>query len=589
MTLPRNPREHGPRLARRNGVRGSVRPSLDLDARDYGKVRLVVRRHRIILALLIPIASWFSLPPIAAAAQGDRSVSAPPARWRVVAASAPHDRVGSWTHTGSIDPTRAHRSVGWVPRAPGTAVRDGHAALAPTRRVVALPRVKRAVGWPVSNGRARVADASSTAPPVGATASPCLSHGHTASCRTTISSNPQRPARVVLTGASVRTVGATVTTKICTIGSPVLDCLIATTKYVWSNNPDGGASETTRLCTAGPVRTCGARRSPVAFLLRCGPTATSCVRSVLCTVAADQVGANCGIGVVAGYGPVSRPSRPRVIVLYSYPPASSAGYFGPPPPQRVGWRQKSGGGDSPGIPPPPLRGGPSGPTRVVVSVNTPPATSAQSSKVSTSTSLTVAVSAVTGGQWRLTATVLPVPDGGAVSFAANGRVISGCEAIPVNTSTGKALCHARLGSAGTARLQAAFSGDSNFVASHSTPIDVPLNWIRALERSPRVSGGSVTSEVNCAQRSSGCSASVIMIAGTGGAGSGATAAALPTTVGEKTLTIPAGRTVSVTITPGAAARAGLPQGKPLEGQEVVSVTIGGQRVVVTTGKFTLQP
>jgi hypothetical protein len=82
---------------------------------------------------------------------------------------------------------------------------------------------------------------------------------------------------------------------------------------------------------------------------------------------------------------------------------------------------------------------------------------------------------------------------------------------------------------------------------------------------------------------------VIMIAGAGGAGSGATAAALPTTVGEKTLTIPAGRTVSVTITPGAAARAGLSQGKPLEGQEVVSVTIGGQRVVVTTGKFTLQP
>jgi len=53
-----------------------------------------------------------------------------------------------------------------------------------------------------------------------------------------------------------------------------------------------------------------------------------------------------------------------------------------------------------------------------------------------------------------------------------------------------------------------------------------------------VSGGSVTSEVNCAQRSSGCGASVVMIAGTGGAG---------------------------------------------------SVTIGGRRVVVTTGKFTLQP
>ena len=66
-----------------------------------------------------------------------------------------------------------------------------------------------------------------------------------------------------------------------------------------------------------------------------------------------------------------------------------------------------------------------------------------------------------------TATITPAPDGGTVEFTDHGKAISGCGAVAVNGSTGKATCKvSKYGSAGTHKIQARYSGDGNFV--HST-------------------------------------------------------------------------------------------------------------------------
>ncbi len=65
------------------------------------------------------------------------------------------------------------------------------------------------------------------------------------------------------------------------------------------------------------------------------------------------------------------------------------------------------------------------------------------------------------------AQVRPVPDGGTVSFTDNGTTITGCSVVPVNASTGKALCHSSYSVTSVHSIIATYSGDTIFRASTS--------------------------------------------------------------------------------------------------------------------------
>jgi Bacterial Ig-like domain (group 3)/Glycine rich protein len=76
-----------------------------------------------------------------------------------------------------------------------------------------------------------------------------------------------------------------------------------------------------------------------------------------------------------------------------------------------------------------------------------------------------------GEQVTYRATVSPGPDGGTVAFKDGSTTISGCDAQPVDTSTGVATCHVTYSSPGSHTITAAYSGDAAFVTSTSAPID----------------------------------------------------------------------------------------------------------------------
>jgi hypothetical protein len=71
-----------------------------------------------------------------------------------------------------------------------------------------------------------------------------------------------------------------------------------------------------------------------------------------------------------------------------------------------------------------------------------------------------------GQRVTYTATVVPAPTGGTVTFADNGAVVAGCRAVPVGPG-GKARCSATYSAVGENLVQAAFSGRPGFSASTS--------------------------------------------------------------------------------------------------------------------------
>jgi hypothetical protein len=64
-----------------------------------------------------------------------------------------------------------------------------------------------------------------------------------------------------------------------------------------------------------------------------------------------------------------------------------------------------------------------------------------------------------------TAAVSPVPDGGTVTFSDGGIPMTGCVALPVDTSTGTATCQRGYKTTGTHPITAAYSGDTAYRAS----------------------------------------------------------------------------------------------------------------------------
>ena len=72
-----------------------------------------------------------------------------------------------------------------------------------------------------------------------------------------------------------------------------------------------------------------------------------------------------------------------------------------------------------------------------------------------------------GLQVTYTATVVPAPPGGTVTFADNGAVVADCQAVRVRVTSGQATCSFTYRYAGEQLVQAAFSGNSGFSPSTS--------------------------------------------------------------------------------------------------------------------------
>ena len=101
-------------------------------------------------------------------------------------------------------------------------------------------------------------------------------------------------------------------------------------------------------------------------------------------------------------------------------------------------------------------------------------------KVETSLLLASSKNPVLPGQSStLTATVSPIPDGGTVSFTADGNPITSCSAVTVNTSTGLATCNWLAEPFQAANLSATYSGTSNYAAKTANTIlqDVKMQTV----------------------------------------------------------------------------------------------------------------
>jgi hypothetical protein len=200
----------------------------------------------------------------------------------------------------------------------------------------------------------------------------------------------------------------------------------------------------------------------------------------------------------------------------------------------------------------------------------------------TSPSVTASTPTAFAGQPVLLTAVLPTAQGGGkVRFVANGKVIKGCGAVKVNQLIGGAVCTARFLQAGVFRIEVLYRRGSGFALSRSPVITVSVKSSLTLAAAPRTTANGVIFSVRCAQGSGGCQVTVTLsiprpapAGGTGGR------RAQPVLVAGNTKTISAGSTATLTAKLNAHGRTLLAQQGHLSVQEVTSLTVGGQRVVV---------
>jgi len=195
---------------------------------------------------------------------------------------------------------------------------------------------------------------------------------------------------------------------------------------------------------------------------------------------------------------------------------------------------------------------------------------------------------VTGQSVRLMATVSPVPDGGTVRFLARGSTIAGCAAVPVDHSTGQAICTTRFARAGTIEISAIYSGDPSFAGSDSAAVTEAVLWSVRLDGSPRSSAGVVSSKLTCLPRSGGCRVTVALAILHSGAPIGGQGIGHLLTVGQRTLTLPWGATRTIAVGLSAAGRARLARSSPLTATETIELTVAGQRATVATIRVSIQ-
>ena len=96
--------------------------------------------------------------------------------------------------------------------------------------------------------------------------------------------------------------------------------------------------------------------------------------------------------------------------------------------------------------------------------------------VPTTTALTPPAAATVGHQVTWTATVAPVPDGGTVAFTDpdTSAVLAGCDAVPVDATTGEADCAVTYASAAAHRVVADYSGHDVFQPSSGGPMSTDV-------------------------------------------------------------------------------------------------------------------
>ena len=107
----------------------------------------------------------------------------------------------------------------------------------------------------------------------------------------------------------------------------------------------------------------------------------------------------------------------------------------------------------------------------------------------------------TGTTVIYTAHVSPIPDGGAVAFFDAGLPVPGCGASAIS-SAGTTTCSATYDTAGLRLIQAAFSGDTNFVSSQSSTLREQVQSAVTIVRAPRGKGGRVRLVEACAAQAS---------------------------------------------------------------------------------------
>ncbi len=124
-----------------------------------------------------------------------------------------------------------------------------------------------------------------------------------------------------------------------------------------------------------------------------------------------------------------------------------------------------------------------------------------SQQVNSASTTTTTVSSInpstTGGKVTYTATVSPTPDGGTINFTDNGTTLSGCGAVTVNTSTGRATCTTSYSVPGAHLILGNYSGDANF-ASSSGALNQQVVTATAVAVLPSVSNGAYGGYVTAA-------------------------------------------------------------------------------------------
>ncbi|HEY6758741.1 MAG TPA: Ig-like domain repeat protein, partial [Baekduia sp.] len=92
-------------------------------------------------------------------------------------------------------------------------------------------------------------------------------------------------------------------------------------------------------------------------------------------------------------------------------------------------------------------------------------------RLPTTTGLTSSAAPATLGQSvTLTATVAPVPDGGAVTFTLDGTALAGCAASAVDPASGQATCLVSSLALGPHLVVATYGGDAVYAGSTSAPL-----------------------------------------------------------------------------------------------------------------------
>jgi endoglucanase len=201
---------------------------------------------------------------------------------------------------------------------------------------------------------------------------------------------------------------------------------------------------------------------------------------------------------------------------------------------------------------------------------------------------------VTGQRVTYTATIVPAPDGGAVTFLDNGSVIAGCTRAPVDAG-GTATCPITYATAGAHMVQAEYLGDSSFPSSESVAVAQAVRVSLAIVRSPSANSRTVTFTIACAERSGGCQTTGTLATSETRRGKQIVAVSAnakhtqrTVVVGKTTAMIAAGKTKTIMIALNRIGKRLLAQFRALPLTVTITLTADRDQSTVATSRLTLK-